>query len=64
MAEFRIIAVIVGTFLVTVATSALLEIPFFQNYVRYALVIFLIGVELYFGYLLFKYFTRIVEPKK
>lgn len=57
MDSFKLIAVIACTFLIAFATSLLLEIPLFQNPVRYILVILLIAIEIYFGFLIYKFLT-------
>jgi hypothetical protein len=50
MKEFKIILAIVITFAIAFATSALLEINFINtNWLRYALVILIILLELYIG---------------
>lgn len=55
MDDLKIISVIIGTFLIAFATSLLLELKMFQNPVRYILVIVLILVEIYFGFIVFKF---------
>ena len=57
MDNLKLISVIIGVFLIAFATSLLLELKMFQNPVRYILVILLILIELYFGFIMFKYLT-------
>lgn len=58
MDNLKIISTVLLTFIFAFATSLLLEIPLFKNPVRYILVVFLILVEIYFGFLLFKYQSK------
>jgi uncharacterized protein YacL len=64
MANLKLIATIFGTFAIAFVTSLLLELPLFQNPVRYILVILLILIEIYFGYLIFNYLTTSKTTKK
>ena len=61
MDSLKVISVIIGVFLIAFATSLLLELKMFQNPVRYILVILLILIELYFGFIMFKY---VISDKK
>ncbi len=63
MQDFKIISVIICTFLIAFLTSLLLELEMFQNPVRYILVILLIIIEFYFGYIIYK-FVSITKFKK
>ena len=51
----KIILTIIFTFALALATSLLLEIPIFQHPVRYVLVISFMAIEIYFGYLIYKF---------
>lgn len=53
--NINLIAVVIITFLISFTTSLLLEIQLFKNPVRYILVVLLIIVQLYFGFLTYKY---------
>ena len=53
--NLKLISIIVLTFLAAFATSLLLEFNIFKNPIRYALVIMLVLVELYFGFITYKY---------
>tara|TARA_R110001606_G_scaffold42623_1_gene113692 strand:+ start:6855 stop:7040 length:186 start_codon:yes stop_codon:yes gene_type:complete len=55
MDNLKLIALIIGIFLLAFATSLLLELDLFLNPVRYILVILLILLELYFGYIVYNY---------
>ncbi len=55
MDNLKLITLIIGIFLLAFATSLLLELELFLNPVRYILVILLILLELYFGYIIYKY---------
>ena len=55
MKEIKIIAAIIITFVIAFATSALLEISFIKNnWIRYALVILIIILELFIGFMYVK----------
>lgn len=62
MDSVKLIAVVLGTFLIAVLTSLLLEIPMFQNPVRYILVILLITIEIYFGFIVYKFLSTKKTP--
>jgi hypothetical protein len=64
MANLKLIATIFGTFAIAFVTSLLLELPMFHNPVRYTLVVLLIIIEIYFGYLIFNYLTTSKTTKK
>jgi|TARA_R110002153_G_scaffold44686_1_gene126023 VIT1/CCC1 family predicted Fe2+/Mn2+ transporter len=53
--NLKLILVVLITFISAFLTSLLLELPLFKNPVRYVLAILLILVELYFGYIVYKY---------
>jgi hypothetical protein len=55
MGNLKLISVILATFLIAFATSLLLELPLFMNPVRYVLVLVLIAIEIYFGFLVYQY---------
>lgn len=52
------VSVILVTFLIAFLTSLLLEIPIFQHWVRYVLVVLLIVIELFSGFLTIKYLVK------
>ena len=56
--DIKLIALVLGVFILTFLTSALLEIPFFTHPLRYVLVCLLIVLELYFGFLVLKNFLQ------
>ncbi len=64
MDNLKLIITIIGIFLLAFVTSLLLELPLFKNPVRYILVILLIVLEIYFGYLIFNYLTTSKTTKK
>lgn len=53
--NLKLITVILATFAIAFVTSLLLEFTIFKNPIRYALVIMLVLVELYFGFITYKY---------
>jgi uncharacterized membrane protein len=61
MDNFKLIATILGTFIIAFLTSLLLDLQLFQNVVRYVLVILLICIEIYIGYLVFNYLTTSIK---
>lgn len=52
--DFKLILIIVATFLLVFFTSLLLEIPLFQHWLRQGLVILFMLVQFYIGYLIVK----------
>lgn len=52
--DLKVIAIILITFMVALATSLLLEFQLFKNPVRYTLVCMLICIELTIGFIVFK----------
>ena len=64
MDNLKLIITIIVTFALAFVTSLLLEIPLFQNPIRYILVILLIILEIYFGYLIFNYLTTLKTTKR
>jgi uncharacterized membrane protein len=61
MDNFKLIATILGTFIIAFLTSLLLDLQLFQNVVRYVLVVLLICIEIYIGYLVFNYLTTSIK---
>tara|TARA_R110002049_G_scaffold127854_1_gene284968 strand:- start:2089 stop:2280 length:192 start_codon:yes stop_codon:yes gene_type:complete len=62
MNNLKIIAIIISTFIIALATSFVLDfIPFAENPVKYMLVVLFILVELYFGYLVYNLVTTSEE---
>jgi hypothetical protein len=60
MKSFKVIAVILITFLLAFATSFALDyLQFTENPIKYMLVILLIFIEIYFGFLIYKSKTAI-----
>lgn len=58
MDSLKIIAVIVITFTIAFATSFVLDfLPFLENPIKYLLVVLLIFIELYFGWLIYNFIT-------
>lgn len=55
MKEIKIILAIIITFLIAFGTSVLLEIPFIKhNWVRYTLVVIVVVLELFIGFMYVK----------
>lgn len=55
MKEFKIILAIIITFLIAFGTSVLLEIPFIKlNWLRYTLVVIVVLLELFIGFMYVK----------
>ena len=62
MNNFKILAVILGTFIIAFITSFLLDfLPFTENPVKYILVVLFICLELYFGFLIYQFLTTSKE---
>jgi len=57
MNSIKLLAIVFGTFIIGFLTSLLLDMPVFQNPVRYVLVILLILIELYFGFLMYQFIS-------
>lgn len=56
MDNLKILVIVIITFALAFATSFILDVlPFKENPIKYILVVLLIIVEIYFGYLIFKY---------
>lgn len=56
--NIQLVLVIIITFLITFATSLLLELEIFKNPVRYVLVVILMLIEIFFGYIIFTYLLQ------
>lgn len=52
--SIKLILVIIITFLISIATSLLLEIPIFKHWLRQVIIILLIVIEIFCGYIIFK----------
>lgn len=52
--SIKLILVIIITFLISIATSLLLEIPIFKHWLRQIIIILLIVIEIFCGYIIFK----------
>lgn len=52
--NLKLILIILVTFAVAITTSLLLEIPLFKHWVRQTVIILLILVELYLGFVTFQ----------
>ncbi len=52
--NIQLVVIILCTFLTAFFTSLLLELPIFKNVVRQILVVLMIAIELYLGFLIFK----------
>tara|TARA_R110002096_G_C14623766_1_gene724285 strand:+ start:2699 stop:2893 length:195 start_codon:yes stop_codon:yes gene_type:complete len=64
MANIKIILIILSVFFIAFATSLLLEFAIFKHWLRYTLVLLLIVVEFYIGYLIYNYATVYMIKKK
>ena len=56
--DLKIVMLFLSVFAVAFVTTTLLEVKFFQNPIRMFLVYLMVGIELYFGFLVFKTFLR------
>lgn len=52
--DLKLVAVLLLTFIIAIATSLLLEIPIMQHWLRQSLIVVLILVQLYFGFVVVK----------
>ena len=56
--DLKIVMLFLLVFAVAFVTTILLEVNFFQNPIRMFLVYLMVGIELYFGFLVFKSFLK------
>ena len=56
--DLKVVMLFLLVFAVAFVTTTLLEINFFQNPIRMFLVYLMVGIELYFGFLVFKTFLQ------
>ena len=56
--DLKVVMLFLLVFAVAFVTTILLEIKFFQNPIRMFLVYLMVGIELYFGFLVFKSFLK------
>lgn len=54
----KIIVVVIATFLLAFFTSLLFELEIFGHWSRYGLVVLLMVIEIYFGWVIFKSFFK------
>ena len=59
--NLKLILIILFTFLLTLATTMLLEINIFKHWLRQSIIVLFIGFQFYLGFVLFK---SIYQPKK